>query len=134
MNNHSIEEKTITLFEAALPLLTMLSSIVIGAVFFDVGAEFLILVLLFSASIAGYIARKFGVGWSDIQKSAGEKIANALPAILILLTIGMLIGTWMYSGTIPMSRRSRTMALHLQQNAADTVLRVRRQPHGAHRR
>jgi Na+:H+ antiporter, NhaC family len=102
MNNHSIEEKTITLFEAALPLLTMLSSIVIGAVFFDVGAEFLILVLLFSASIAGYIARKFGVGWSDIQKSAGEKIANALPAILILLTIGMLIGTWMYSGTIPM--------------------------------
>jgi NhaC family Na+:H+ antiporter len=36
-----------------------------------------------------------------VQRSTGEKLASVLPAILILLSIGMLIGTWVVSGTIP---------------------------------
>src|SRR5699024_496590 len=31
-----------------------------------------------------------------------EKVSQAMPAILILISIGILIGTWMISGTIPM--------------------------------
>src|SRR5699024_4552445 len=31
-----------------------------------------------------------------------EKIKQAMPAILILISIGILIGTWMVAGTIPM--------------------------------
>jgi Na+:H+ antiporter, NhaC family len=40
-------------------------------------------------------------GWDDIQRSTSQKVGDVLPALLILLAIGMLISTWMISGTIP---------------------------------
>ena len=96
-----MKEHKITVLESILPLFTMIGAIIIGGLFFPIGGELLIVVMLLSASVAGLVARKYGHDWSDIQKSAGEKIARALPAIIILLSIGMLIGTWMFSGTIP---------------------------------
>ena len=57
--------------------------------------------MLGAAAVAGAIAKRHGHGWDDIQKATGEKLASVLPAILILLSIGMLIGTWVLSGTIP---------------------------------
>ncbi len=92
----------ITLLEASTPLIAMFSSFIIAGFFIPVGAEFLIIALLFSAFVASFYVKKYGHGWVDIQKSAGKKISSALPALIILLSIGMLIGTWMFSGTIPM--------------------------------
>jgi Na+:H+ antiporter, NhaC family len=43
-----------------------------------------------------------GQAWIDIQKSVNEKVKEAVPAMLILSCIGILIGAWMVSGTIPM--------------------------------
>ena len=95
-------ERKISLLEAVLPLVTMLVCFVVGALVFPMGTELLIVVMLISATVAGLIAIRHGHGWEAIQRSTGEKIAAVLPAILILLSIGMLIGTWMFSGTIPM--------------------------------
>jgi len=94
--------KSISLFEAALPLLTMLVCLVGGGFFFTMGTELLVFVMFIAAAAAGLIAMRYGHGWADIQRSTGEKFAAVLPVILILLSIGMLIGTWMFSGTIPM--------------------------------
>lgn len=94
--------RTISLFEAALPLLTMLVCLVGGGFFFPMGTELLVFVMFIAAAVAGLIAWRHGNGWDDIQRSTGEKFAAVLPVILILLSIGMLIGTWMFSGTIPM--------------------------------
>jgi Na+:H+ antiporter, NhaC family len=58
-------------------------------------------VLLAAAASAGFVAARHGAGWDDIQRSTGEKIAGVLPALLILLAIGMLIATWVLAGTIP---------------------------------
>lgn len=96
-----MNEQKITVIESILPLITMIGAIIIGGLFFPIGGELLIVVMLLSSCVAGLVARKYGHGWADIQKSAGEKISRALPAIIILLSIGMLIGTWMFSGTIP---------------------------------
>jgi NhaC family Na+:H+ antiporter len=95
-------ERPISLLEAVLPLATMLVCFVVGALVFPMGTELLIVVMLISATVAGLIAIRHGHGWDAIQRSTGDKIAAVLPAILILLSIGMLIGTWMFSGTIPM--------------------------------
>ncbi|MGY8794754.1 MAG: Na+/H+ antiporter NhaC family protein, partial [Woeseiales bacterium] len=65
-------------------------------------SELLVIVMLISAVVAGVIAIRHGHDWVDIQRSTGQKVASVLPALLILLSIGMLIGTWMFSGTIPM--------------------------------
>ena len=92
----------ITLLEAMTPLLAMLMAFIIASFFIPISAEFLIVALLFAATVAGFFAAKYNHGWKDIQAATGHKIAGALPAIIILLSIGMLIGTWMFSGTIPM--------------------------------
>jgi NhaC family Na+:H+ antiporter len=43
-----------------------------------------------------------GFAWDDILKAIVKKLARALPAILILFAIGVIIGSWIISGTIPM--------------------------------
>ena len=43
-----------------------------------------------------------GFEWTDIQESIIKKLSKGFPAILILFAIGVIIGTWIVSGTIPM--------------------------------
>lgn len=45
---------------------------------------------------------RLGYTWEELQKGIIEKIASALPATLILWSVGLLIGAWMFSGTVPM--------------------------------
>ena len=92
----------ISLSLAVLPLVTMVGLFAMGAAFLEMSTELLILVMLSSAAVAGRVARHMGKSREDIQTSPGQKLASVLPAILILLSIGMLIGTWVASGTIPM--------------------------------
>jgi len=87
---------------ALLPVLTMLVLFIAGVSFLELTPELLIIVLMASAAVAGIIAVRHGATWDDIQRSAGEKISGVLPALLILLVIGMLIATWVASGTIPL--------------------------------
>ena len=43
-----------------------------------------------------------GHRWSDIQNSIVAKFQKAIPAFLILFCIGLVIGSWIVCGTIPM--------------------------------
>ncbi|PTB86838.1 Na+/H+ antiporter NhaC [Pseudidiomarina aestuarii] len=85
-----------------LPIIALFGAIGISMATVGTGGGALLLSILFAATIAGLVARKAGAGWQEIQRETGRQIADALPAILILLTIGALIGSWMFSGTIPM--------------------------------
>lgn len=93
--------RPLTLVEAILPIVTMLVLFVSGALLLGSSQELLIAVLLASAAAAGAVAVRRGHSWADIQTSTGAKLASVLPALLILLAIGMLIATWVLSGTIP---------------------------------
>ena len=101
MTGDSQARRPLTLGEALAPVLTMVVLFTAGFVFLGGGGELLVAVLLASAAVAGFIAVRHGSSWADIQRSTGEKIADVLPAILILLAIGVLIATWVLSGTIP---------------------------------
>ena len=57
--------------------------------------------LLLSAMVAALIAIKNGFRWPAIQQAIVHGISTAMGAILILLAVGALIGTWMLSGTVP---------------------------------
>ncbi|MCK1976148.1 Na+/H+ antiporter NhaC [Jeotgalicoccus huakuii] len=87
------------LFEAFSPIVVMLLLLAIGFGVFDLNPEPL---LILSSVYAGFIALKIGLSWSDMMDGIQEKVSQAMPAILILISIGILIGTWMISGTIPM--------------------------------
>lgn len=43
-----------------------------------------------------------GFPWEDIQEAIIKKISKGFPAILILFAIGIIIGSWIVSGTMPM--------------------------------
>ena len=87
------------LFEAFSPIVVMLLLLAIGFGVFDLNPEPL---LILSSVYAGFIALRIGLSWSDMMDGIQEKVSQAMPAILILISIGILIGTWMISGTIPM--------------------------------
>ena len=59
------------------------------------------LTLLFSAAIAALLGAFFGVKWEEMLKGAIKSISSAMGALIILLLIGSLAGTWMMSGIVP---------------------------------
>ena len=59
------------------------------------------LALLFSGALAAIIGIKYGSKWSEIIEGISNSIKSVAPAIIILLLIGSLAGTWLISGIIP---------------------------------
>lgn len=59
------------------------------------------IILLLAASIAIVLAVINRISWDSISNSIIKSIGTAMPAILILLLIGSLSGTWLISGIIP---------------------------------
>ena len=59
------------------------------------------LALLLSAAFATIMGLKSGTSWKSILKGVGNSIASTTPAIIILLLIGSLAGTWLISGIVP---------------------------------
>jgi len=59
------------------------------------------IVLIIGAAIASLVALKNGLTWAGIIESIVAGISTAMGAILILLSVGALIGTWLMSGTVP---------------------------------
>lgn len=57
--------------------------------------------LILASVVASFIALKNGHRWYDVHSAISNGIAVAIGAMLILLTVGALIGAWMLSGTVP---------------------------------
>ncbi|MFZ8915435.1 MAG: Na+/H+ antiporter NhaC family protein, partial [Pseudomonadales bacterium] len=59
---------------------------------------------IFVLSAAFAMAELFWLGfsWTEIQGAIIHRLGRALPAIFILFAIGLLVGAWIISGTIPM--------------------------------
>ena len=57
--------------------------------------------LILGASIAALIGIKNGYTWKEMEKGIVKGISMGMGAILILLAVGALIGTWIMSGTVP---------------------------------
>lgn len=57
--------------------------------------------LLLAMAVSAVIGMKNGYKWKDIEEGIIKGITVSLGAILILLAVGSLIGTWLLSGTVP---------------------------------
>lgn len=57
--------------------------------------------LLFATAIAALVGLKNGFKWAVLEAAMVKGITISLGAILILLMVGALIGTWLLSGTVP---------------------------------
>jgi NhaC family Na+:H+ antiporter len=57
--------------------------------------------LVIGAALATMVGVKNGHSWKVIEENIVGGISTAMPAIMILLSVGSLIGVWMLSGTVP---------------------------------
>jgi NhaC family Na+:H+ antiporter len=57
--------------------------------------------LLLSAAFAGLIAVMSGYEWQDLEAGIVRTISMAMPAILVMLCIGMIVGVWITAGVVP---------------------------------
>jgi NhaC family Na+:H+ antiporter len=58
--------------------------------------------LVIAALLTGGLAKYLGLGWREIQAGMLQSIMKGMPAMLIVVVVGALIGSWLASGTIPM--------------------------------
>ncbi len=57
--------------------------------------------LMLTAALTCVIGIRLGITWEDLEQALVNGISLALKAILILLIVGALIGSWMLAGTAP---------------------------------
>ncbi len=86
------------MWESLISLLSLVIGISLSIVKF--GSEPHIAMLL-GVMVASTIAWRCGYKWKTIQDAMIKGITNALPAIIILIVIGALIGIWIATGVVP---------------------------------
>jgi len=84
---------------ALIPVISMLLLLGVGYGVYKIKAQVLLVAAAFLTGILGAV---LGFSWKDMERGIVDSIHKAMPAILIMLSVGVLIGSWMASGTIPM--------------------------------
>lgn len=92
-------QKRPALWIALLPLLAMGLLLGVGYGIYKIPPQVLLVCAAFLTGGLGFLLR---FKWQDMEQGIVESIKKAMPAILIMLAVGILVGTWMASGTIPM--------------------------------
>ncbi|MBA3987558.1 MAG: Na+/H+ antiporter NhaC [Idiomarina sp.] len=89
--------------QAATPLLALIVMLASSVYIFGADSSYgpNQIALLIAAGIATIIAFVNGYRWEEVEEGITKGISVALGAILIILMVGSLIGTWLLSGIVP---------------------------------
>ena len=95
--------KSPSLLDAVIPVVALILLLALAVYLFgsDASSGPAQIVLILGAAIAAILAVRNGHKWADLQAAMVDGISTAMGAILILLSVGALIGTWLMSGTVP---------------------------------
>ncbi|MBL4624477.1 MAG: Na+/H+ antiporter NhaC [Flavobacteriales bacterium] len=96
-------KRTPTLLEAFIPIIVLIALLVLNRIIYgdDTLGGSNQMTLLLSAAVAAIIAGRIGYKWDEIFDGIVKSISSAMPALIILLIIGALAGTWLLSGIVP---------------------------------
>ena len=92
-------KKIPTLFQSLIPLISIALFLGVGYGVFHFRIEFL---LIAAAAVSGVIALRLGYTYKEMEQGIVHSISKGMPAMMVVIVVGMLIGTWMSSGAIPM--------------------------------
>lgn len=84
---------------ALIPIVAMGLLLGIGYGVYKISPQVL---LVSAAFITGCLGLLLRFSWQEMERGIVDSIHKAMPAILIMLCVGILIGAWIASGTIPM--------------------------------
>ncbi len=92
-----------SLIQALLPVMLLIGMLSANVAIFSDNATYgpNQIALILAAALAGLVGMKLNYTWEQMEDGIVLSIKSALPAILILLLIGSLSGTWLLSGVVP---------------------------------
>jgi Na+:H+ antiporter, NhaC family len=103
MTDSVTKKQDATLGQAFIPVLVLIGLLALSVYLFGDGSSGgpNQLALILSAMVGAIVGARNGYTWKELQKGIVHGISLAMGAILILLVVGSLIGTWILAGTVP---------------------------------
>ncbi|WP_085523677.1 Na+/H+ antiporter NhaC [Tuberibacillus sp. Marseille-P3662] len=82
---------------AIIPFLVMIAAMAFTILSFDGSPH---IPILLGAAVAALIAWACGYSWDDLEKSIYEGIKKVLPAVVVLMMVGIIISAWIGGGIV----------------------------------
>lgn len=92
-------KKRPTFIQSIIPLISIVFFLGFGYGLLHLNAEVL---LIAAATVAGLIALRLGYSYKEIETGIIKSMMKGMPAMLIVIVVGAIIGSWIACGTIPM--------------------------------
>ncbi|SFM76683.1 Na+:H+ antiporter, NhaC family [Psychrobacillus psychrodurans] len=93
----AVTKKEMSLIWAIMPLLLMVITMVITIIYLEQGPH---IPLIVGTTVAAIVAWKHGFKWSQIEEMMYKGIKLALPAVVIIILVGLIIGAWIGGGIV----------------------------------
>lgn len=93
------DPKEPSLLVALVPVAALVGFLAAGVFLLKASPHLPLILGCFVAALAG---NRLGYDWTALQEGMVKGISIAMPAVLILMVIGILIGAWVASGVVPL--------------------------------
>ncbi|RST74120.1 Na+/H+ antiporter NhaC [Siminovitchia acidinfaciens] len=90
--------RTLSARMAVIPVLALMGAAACSIFIWKAGMHLPLIIGVMAAAVVAVLA---GWKWEEVQEMLVKGVSRALPAVFILLLIGMIIGSWIASGVIP---------------------------------
>ncbi|WP_414055448.1 Na+/H+ antiporter NhaC [Macrococcus equi] len=97
MENILKQKKEINVWWALVPLVFMIASMIFTVVVLKQAPH---IPLMIGTAIAAIVAHQHGFTWEEIEEMMYKGIKLALPAIVIIILVGLVIGAWIGGGVV----------------------------------
>ena len=102
-NEHIVDNKELNIWEALIPVFALIGMLAYNVYIFGDDAisgsnQF---ILLLGGAVAAIVGFSNKVSYKQMLAEVAENVKSTTGAILILLMVGALAGTWLISGIIP---------------------------------
>ncbi|MBO3061862.1 Na+/H+ antiporter NhaC [Mammaliicoccus fleurettii] len=97
MENESLSKNNISFIWAVVPFLFMIISMLFTVVVLEQAPH---IPLMIGTAIAAIVAFYHGFSWKEIEEMMYKGIRLALPAIVIIILVGLIIGAWIGGGIV----------------------------------
>ena len=103
MSTSNRPPKNLTPLLALTPIVFLVSLLACSVFLFGADSSYGAnqIALIMATFVAALVGLRAGISWLTVQEGIAEGIAMGLGPVLILLSVGMLIGTWILCGTVP---------------------------------
>ncbi|MCF8008783.1 MAG: hypothetical protein K9K32_03360 [Halanaerobiales bacterium] len=93
-----MEKKNITFKKALIPVISMIFFLIIAVLIWDAPIH---IPLIMELSFTIFLALIWGFNWEKLEKMMFSSFAKIGNVLIIIMLIGMIIGIWIESGTVP---------------------------------